>query len=129
MKMAKSFSSWAKANLLCIAMLTQPWVWAQNKVTITAETDSVVVKTATDVLRITVCGPTVVHVVASPDGQSSNATPQQLWMVKRCTPSKFTLNRSAPAATTLDTGSIKVSISSELGNLLFNDGQGQRLLK
>ena len=142
MKMDTRFSSWVKATLLSIAIVTQPCIWARTSVTVTAETDKVVVKTATDVLRITVCGSTVVHVVASPDGQASDATPQQPWMVKPCTSSEFTLtqpkqqyassadgNQSAPAAATLDTGNIKISISSESGNLQFNDEQGQRLLK
>jgi hypothetical protein len=32
-----------------------------------------VVKTAMVVLRLTVCGPTIIHVVASPDGKAKDA--------------------------------------------------------
>lgn len=141
MKIDKALSSWWKATFLSAAMLIQPG-FAQTSVTITNETDSVVVKTATDILRLTVCSPTVVHVLASPDGKASGATPQQPWMVEPCRSSKFTLalpkqtpglateaGQSIPAAATLDTGSIKVSISFESGNLQFKDEQGERILK
>lgn len=142
MKWITSLSPTVMATVLNIVLLTQPWVWAQTAVTIKAERDTVVVTTTTDVLRITVCGPTVLHVVASPNGQATDGAPQQPWLVKPCAPSKFALTMpnqradssaassgSAPAIATLDTGSIKVSLSFEFGNLQFNDEQGQRLLK
>lgn len=142
MKMSKSFSWWPRVTLLSGAMLIQPLLFGQSTLTITEEKGSVVAKTATDAVRLTVCSPTVVHVVASPDGQAQDATPKQPWMIESCPPGKFTLTMpkqqpvapaegggSKPVTATLDTGSIKVSISFESGNLQFNDEQGQRLLK
>src|ERR1035438_8628756 len=59
--------------------------------TVIHETHGPLVTTATDTLRLTVCGPSTIHVVASPDGKAQDATPQQPWMVHPCTSAKFTL--------------------------------------
>ncbi len=116
-------------------------VLAQTRVTVRQVPNGVVVKTAVDILRLTICGPTVVHVVASPDGKAQDATPSQPWMVKPCTPDKFTLTMpteranasqdspSLNSAAVLDTGSLKVIIWLDSGSLQFNDEQGKRLLK
>jgi alpha-D-xyloside xylohydrolase len=110
-------------------------------VTVRQVPNGVVVKTAVDIVRLTVCGPTLVHVVASPDGKAQDATPSQPWMVKPCTPDKFTLtmpteranasqdSSSLNSAAVLDTGSLKVIIWLDSGSLQFNDEQGKRLLK
>src|SRR6185503_6529566 len=105
---------------LTAALLFSSAAFAQ--VNITQQNGSVVVKTPIDTLRLTVCSPTLVHVVASPDGSAKGATPQQPWLVKQCAPQKFTLTmpqssakpQSAndklwnPASATVDTGAIKV---------------------
>jgi alpha-D-xyloside xylohydrolase len=115
-------------------------VQAHAQVTVTQQADEVIVKTATDTLHLTVCGPTAIHIVASPDGDARAATPKQPWLIRQCTPSKFTLTMP-PArpegtsesrlwknyAATLDTGAIKVLISLDWGNLEFQDEQGHRL--
>lgn len=114
----------------------------QPGVTVAQEPDGAVVKTATDVLRLTVCGPTIIHVVTSPDGKAKDATPQQPWMVEPCAPAKFTLSipqeetaatqeseGAQPPAATLDTGTVKVLISMQSGTLDFRDEQNQSLLR
>ena len=111
-------------------------------VAVTQKQDSVVVKTAADTLRLTVCSPTIVHVVSSPDGSATGATPKQPWIVEPCSPGKFTLtipterppgptdfDEDIPFAATLDTGSIKVRISLVTGSLRFTDEQDARLLQ
>jgi len=55
------------------------------------------VTTAADKLRLDVCGPTVAHVVVSPDGSAADATPQQQWLVATCKPAKYTLTMPGPA--------------------------------
>lgn len=128
--------------LLSTVLLSGPLVVAQTVVTITQESNGVTIKTATDTLRLTVCSPEVVHVVASPDGKAQDATPQQPWMVESCTPDKFTLTMpteqptglqeagpSKPVEATLNTGSIKVLISLDTGRLQFNDEHDQRIFK
>ncbi|MGB7189198.1 MAG: TIM-barrel domain-containing protein, partial [Acidobacteriaceae bacterium] len=115
--------------------------WAQ--VRITRENGGVVVKTATDTLRLTVCGPRSIHVVASPDGSAAGATQKQPWLIEKCSPQKFTLTMPSaeskpqsandklwnPAVATLDTGALKVKIALAWGNLEFEDEQGHRLLQ
>jgi alpha-D-xyloside xylohydrolase len=132
----------ASAILLSTVLLPGTLLTAQTTVTITQETDGVTIKTAADTLRLTVCGPQVVHVVASPEGKSQHATPQQPWVVEPYTLGKFTFTMPTerpivtmetpppnPVAATLDTGGIKILISLDSGNLQFNDEHDQRILK
>lgn len=115
---------------------------AQYKISVTQQADGVLVKTPTDSLKLTVCSPTSIHVVASPDGSAKDATTHQPWLIAPCTPGKFTLTMpKAPPATTaasnpwnspnavLDTGTVKVLISLDWGNLQFDDEQGKKLLQ
>src|SRR5271165_6728295 len=108
--------SWA-ALIACAVTLTGT---LSAQVEITQQPEGVTVKTATDTLRLTVCGPTSIHVVASPDGVATAATPKQPWLIQGCTPGKFTFTmpkqrpaQSAddklrkPAAATVDTGAVK----------------------
>ena len=66
--------------LIATAIISAGTLPAQ--VTITRQSDGVTVKTAVDVLRVTVCGPTSIHVVASPDGTATAATPKQPWLIQ-----------------------------------------------
>ncbi len=92
-------------------------------VSVTREQDSVVVKTAADTLRLTVCSPTVIHVLSSPDGSATGAAPSQPWIVEPCSPHKFTLtiptvrppgptdfDQDIPFAATLDTAPIELRV-------------------
>ena len=131
------------AALIATAIISAGTLPAQ--VTITRQPDGVTVKTSFDTLRVTVCGPTSIHVVASPDGTAQAATPKQPWLIQGCTPGKFnfTMPRTVrvqpaaseaqtlwqPSVATLDTGTIKVLISLAWGNLEFQDEQGHRLLQ
>ncbi|MGC2172954.1 MAG: TIM-barrel domain-containing protein [Candidatus Sulfotelmatobacter sp.] len=128
--------------LASVVLLGTPSVFAQAGATITSVAGGVTVRTATDTLRLTVCGSAVIHVVASPDGKGGGATPKQPWMVAPCAPGKFTLTMppeqppastvaaaANPPAAILDTGSIKVLISLESGSLDFYDESDQRILK
>jgi alpha-D-xyloside xylohydrolase len=118
---------------------------AASAIHIAQQADGILLTTPTDKLRLTVCGPTVIHVVASPDGKAADATPKQPWMLSAaaaCTPAKFTLTMPKsmpstpiserlwnPVVATLDTGAVRVRISLDFGNLEFTDEQGQRLLE
>ena len=124
------------------AQLTLPYT-SPNGVTISQDAAGVMLQTATDKLRLTVCGPTVVHVVASPDGKAEAATPKQPWLVSQCAAAKFTLTVPGeapspvttdqrlwnPSVATLDTGAMKVRISLDFGNLEFQNEKGERLLQ
>ena len=115
---------------------------AQYKISVTQQADGVLVKTPADTLKLTVCGPTSIHVVASPDGSAKDATPKQPWLIAPCTPGKFSLTmpKAAPTETkgknpwnspsaVLDTGTVRVLISLDWGNLEFKDEQGKTLLQ
>jgi alpha-D-xyloside xylohydrolase len=118
---------------------------AQSGVTIAQERGGVLVTTATDKVRIEVCSPVSVHVVASPDGKATAATPKQPWLVEPCSAQKFRLAIPKeppplpspvpeqrlwnPVYATLDTGAIRVLISLDYGNLVFQDEHGQPLLQ
>lgn len=130
------------AIFLATAAPAMPVLSAQTRATIMQVPGGAIVKTATDTLHLTACGPNVVHVVASPDGKARNATPKQPWMVEPCTPEKFSLTIPAQRATAsqdaaslypsfavLNTGSIKVVIWLDSGSIQFNDEHDQRLLK
>ena len=116
-------------------------VYARFPVTVSQQGNIVIVKTLADTVRLTVCGPTSIHVVASPDGSAQDATPRQPWLIQPCTPGKFLLtmpkeepsttpnNPWKPIVATLDTGSMKVLISLRWGNLEFADEQGHRILQ
>lgn len=113
------------------------------QVQITQQDGGVTVKTAADTLRLTVCSPTSIHVVASPDGSAVDATPEQPWLIQHCAPTKFTLTMPPastkpqsendrlwnPAVAIVDTGAIKVRITTAWGNLEFQDEQGHPLLQ
>ena len=56
------------------------------QITITQQADGITVRTAADTLRLTVCAPASIHVVASPDGTAEAATPKQPWLIQGCAP-------------------------------------------
>ena len=126
--------------LAASALLFSGNLFAQ--VQILPDPGGVTVKTATDTLRLTVCSPTLIHIVASPDGNAADATPKQPWLIKNCTPAHFTLTMPEkqaaqpgsnslwnPAVATVDTGSLKVRITLAWGTLEFQDEQGHTLLQ
>ena len=103
-------------------------------------------KTATDSVQLSVCGPDSIHVVAAPNsengGRVSAGTPKTPWIVQACKPAKFTFRMPAPSAipsgvspaknsnvATLDTGKLRVLLSLDSGNIEFQDEQGKRLLQ
>ncbi|HEX5233946.1 MAG TPA: TIM-barrel domain-containing protein [Silvibacterium sp.] len=137
MKFGKALSLALAAGVLMVGNS----VFAQVEISQQAS-GVVTVKTPADTLRITVCSPTSVHVVASPDGSAEDATPKQPWLIKSCTPAKFTLTMPQataaqsendklwnPAVATVDTGALKVRITLAWGTLEFQDEQGHPLLQ
>ena len=79
-----------------------------------------------ETLRLTVCGPTVIHVVAGP-GSPSAASPQQPWITGACKPGQFELTQDEKEAT-VTTSALKVTIELKEGNLVFRDSAGTTLL-
>ena len=157
--MQNQFTKFGREQLLYT--LSQPILWAiwiafllaptlaltaQAKISVAQTATGAMVKTSTDTLHITVCGPSSIHVVAAPnaenDGNVTAGTPKEPWMVHACSPAKFTLKIPAdltavsspkslwnPVEATLDTGTVRVLISLDTGSLQFQDEQGKRLLQ
>jgi alpha-D-xyloside xylohydrolase len=122
------------------ATLAAP-LFMEAQVSVTQEQGSVMVRTAADTLRLTVCSSVVIHVESSPGGQAFDATPQKPWMVDSCHPQSFTLDvptsrpgpatsddNAGPARATLSAGRLKVLISLDNGTLEFQDEHGSSLL-
>ena len=83
----------------------------------------------TEVVEITVCGESVVHVVARPNATVPAAT-QRPWMLdaqQSCPGAPFTFTQDARAAT-IKTAKLEVSFGLERGNVSFTSHSGDQLL-
>ncbi|MGC2619209.1 MAG: hypothetical protein WA414_09235, partial [Acidobacteriaceae bacterium] len=67
-------------------------------VTVEQQAWGVLVHNGTETMRITVCGPDVIHVVAGP-GEPTGASPATPWIVNACTPDHFSFAQDDKAAT------------------------------
>lgn len=100
---------------------------AENPISIEHSTDGVVVRSELETLHLTVCSPTMIHVVAGP-GNPMAASPQQPWIVHPCQPQPFQFSQDEKFAT-LTTASLKVTIDRVKGRLHFMDAAGANLLR
>jgi alpha-D-xyloside xylohydrolase len=83
-----------------------------------------------EVLEVTVCGDSMVHVVARPAGAPSSTAPRP-WMLAQaqsCPGSSFQFSQSGDW-TTLTTSRLTVSLSAREGSLSFKNIQGEALLR
>ena len=78
-----------------------------------------------ETVRVSVCGPSVVHVVAGP-GNPRAASPEEPWLVKRCEPAPFEFAHDEKNAT-LSTPALRVLFNLEDGRLTFQDAAGKIL--
>ena len=82
-----------------------------------------------EVVEVTVCRDSVIHVVASPNGPLASEHPRP-WMLdaqEACPGATFTFAQNTDAAT-LTTSELKVSFSLDRGNLTFSTPAGDRIL-
>ncbi len=87
----------------------------------------IVMRNGTETVRITVCAPDVIHVVAGP-GDPAGASPETPWMIAPCTPQAPEVTRTAERAT-LRTTKMSVEIDLRMGLLRFLDPNGKPLLQ
>lgn len=83
-----------------------------------------------EVLEVTVCGDSLVHVVARPV-ESPASTAQRPWMLDRaesCPGSAFQFSQSGDL-TTLTTSRLTISLSARTGSLNFKTLEGETLLR
>lgn len=88
---------------------------------------AVLLRNGVETLRIVVCAPDVIHVVAGP-GTPAGASPQTPWIVAPFTPQKPDVTRTADKVT-IRTPKITVEIDSKYGLLRFLDPNGMPLLQ
>jgi alpha-D-xyloside xylohydrolase len=81
-----------------------------------------------EVLEVTVCSDSVIHVVATPE-PSDSASPRP-WMLdaqQSCPGARFTFTQDAKAAS-MKTAQLEVTVNIERGNLSFRTAEGETLL-
>ena len=116
-----------RAICVCFLALAAIAGAAQNQnIAITHDETSLLMRQGKDTLRITVCAPGIVHIVAGP-GEPKSASPEMPWLVKSCTPGGFDFGQDDKQAT-LRTTALQVSIKLETGALTFRNSAGDTLL-
>ncbi len=88
---------------------------------------AVVLHNGAETLRITVCAPDVIHVVAGP-GDPAGASPETPWFVSPCQPQRPEVTRAADKAT-LRASKLSVEIDLKTALLRILDSHGNVLLK
>lgn len=113
--------------LILVACLTMSAVFAAPAtITVVRQPSGIVLHNGEETLRLTVCSPTTIHVVAGP-GDPAAASPQQPWIVNPCQPGQFEFVQDEKEAT-VTTSALKVTIGLAEGNLIFKDAAGKILL-
>jgi len=91
-----------------------------------------VVTAGAEVIQITVCSDTVVHIVTSQGADiAQGASPDQPWMLKSstfCPGAKFDLSKG-PGRVSLSTTKLRVTFEYKGSNLLYSTIDGQSLLR
>ena len=109
--------------LLCLPPLS---VLAQASATAERDASGMVIHNGSETIRITVCGPDLIHVVAGP-GNATGASPHTPWLVTPCTPDRFDFQSDANSAT-VSTAKVHVQVELKTVTLRFTDDGGNVLL-
>jgi alpha-D-xyloside xylohydrolase len=88
---------------------------------------AVVLRNGAETVRITVCAPDVIHIVAGP-GNPVGASPETPWIVAPCTPQRPEVTR-AQNRVALCTPKLSVEIDLRMALLRFLDPNGKALLQ
>lgn len=88
---------------------------------------AVVLRNGSETIRLTVCAPDVIHVVAGP-GDAAGASPDTPWFVRPCQPQRPEVTRAADKAT-LRTSKLSVEVDLKTALLRFLDSDGKVFLK
>ncbi len=94
-------------------------------ITIEHDATGVIMRNAGETVRVAVCGPSMLHVVAGP-GDPGDASPKQPWLVERCRPASFDFAQDDKNAT-LSTSALRVLFNLKDGRLTFEDATGNTL--
>ncbi len=119
-------------STICVGLLaatTAVFCAAQTEgpsATVSQETAGIVMHRGTETLRLSVCGPGVLHIVAGP-GDPKSASPAEPWLLHACSPVHFDFVQDANSAT-LRTAQLQVSLRLATGQLTYLDAAGHTLL-
>ncbi len=94
-------------------------------ITIERDATGVTMRGAGETVRVAVCGPEVIHVVAGP-GDPSGASPKEPWFFQPCKPALFDFTRGTQNAS-LTTPALRVLFGLKDGRLTFQDSTGHTL--
>jgi alpha-D-xyloside xylohydrolase len=127
MRFTKAFSNvalFAAAIATCVAAVAQQ----SPAITIEQVTAGAVLHNGSETLRLSVCGPGLIHVVAGP-GDPKSASPAEPWLLHpdSCKGDRFDFAKTDTEAT-VTTSQLIVTLSLKDGNLTFKDRDGKRLL-
>ncbi len=89
--------------------------------------NAVVLQNGTETVRLTVCAPDVIHVVAGP-GNPTGASPHTPWFTAPCTPQRPEVTHEENRVT-LRTPKLSVEFNTRMGLLRFRDSNGKTLLQ
>jgi len=94
---------------------------------VTKQTEGVLIHSPNDIVRITVCSPGMLHVVAGAEQSRFDAT-RQPWIENPCQPRHFSVIEK-DGVTTLTIEFVQVRISANGEQLIFLDKEGKELLR
>ncbi|MBV8902089.1 MAG: DUF4968 domain-containing protein, partial [Acidobacteriia bacterium] len=83
-------------------------------------------RNAGETVRITVCGPSLIHIVAGP-GEPPSAAPAEPWFVQQCKPAAFDFASDEKKAT-VSTAALRVVFDVNRGLLTFQNAAGNTLI-
>ena len=119
-------------SLLTLAAITHARTTRAEDVRVTEGGAGFTLQTDDEIVRVTVCTESVIHVVASPrDTPADSASPAQPWMLDSstaCPGAQFKITREQQS-TSLATKSVVATIQNTGGNLKFTAPDGKLLLK
>jgi len=110
---------------LLLALFIPAGVKAQT-IRVSQTKNGALIQTAKDQVLVSVCGPSLIHVMAGPK-QPKPSAPHQPWILQECEGAQFTLSQSEKVAT-LSTGKLKIDIGLQEGGLAFSEADGTVLL-
>src|SRR5271165_2910442 len=110
------------------AMTSIPFAYAANDTAVTVQRDAsgMVMRHGDETVHLSVCGPTVVHIVAGP-GDPKGASPHTPWLLQPCEPGQFDFKQDEREAT-LSTSALQVRISLKNSTITFRNPAGDTLL-
>ena len=110
---------------LCLFFAGALAMAAPPSITVEPDSTGVVMHNGGETLRISVCGPTLIHIVSGL-GDARASSPAEPWIVEPCKTVHFDFTRDAKRAT-VSTAALRVQLSLEDGRLTFQDAAGNTL--